>query len=88
MVEYKSSVRIQRPPEAVFPYLVEPAKQALWSDVPMKPLTEGDMKSGSRMEVSFGLGPLKAKIGLQITAVEPNVRMAFASFSRSNWLDR
>lgn len=81
MVDYKSSVRIQRPPEAVFPYLVEPAKQALWSDVPMKPLTEGDMRSGSRMEVSFGLGPFKAKVGLQITAVEPNARMAFASFS-------
>lgn len=81
MVAYKSSVKIQRPPEAVFPYLVEPSKQALWSDVPMKPLTEGDMRSGSRMEVTFGMGPLKAKVGLQITAMEPNARMAFESFS-------
>jgi Polyketide cyclase / dehydrase and lipid transport len=81
MVDYKSSVRIQRPPEAVFPYLVEPAKQALWSDVPMKPITGGDMRIGTRMEISFGLGPLKARVGLEITALEQDVHMAFASFS-------
>lgn len=81
MVKYASSVAIDRPPEAVFPYLVEPQKQALWSDVPMRPLTPGDLKTGSRLEITFGLGPVKAKIGLEVAAVEANTRMAFASFS-------
>ena len=37
MKSYKSQVTINRPPADVFPYLIEPQKQALWSDVPMRP---------------------------------------------------
>jgi hypothetical protein len=33
------------------------------------------------MEVSFGMGPLKATVGIELTAVEPGRRMAFRSFS-------
>ena len=33
------------------------------------------------MEGTFGMGPLKATIGLELTAVEPGRRMAFRSFS-------
>jgi uncharacterized protein YndB with AHSA1/START domain len=36
MLTYESSVSIDRPPEVVFGYLIDPAKQALWSDVPMR----------------------------------------------------
>ncbi len=82
MISYDSKVTIGKPPEEVFPYLIEPAKQALWSDVPMRPLTgAGDMRVGTQMEVTFGMGPLKARVGLEITALEPNSRMAFESFS-------
>lgn len=81
MVSYKSSVSISRPVEEVFRYLVEPAKQALWSGVPMKPLTEGPMRDGSRLEVTFGMGPLKAVVGLEVVSVEPSTRMAFRTFS-------
>lgn len=80
MITYRSEVSIARPPEAVFRYLVEPEKQALWSDVPMRALTPGPMQTGSRIEVTFGAGPLKATVGLDLT-VEPNRRMAFQSFS-------
>jgi uncharacterized protein YndB with AHSA1/START domain len=80
VIRYQSDVTIARPPEAVFPYLVEREKQALWSDVPMRPLTEGPLSTGSRIEVTFGAGPLKATVGLALT-VEPNRRMAFESFS-------
>ena len=81
MLSYQSSVTIDRPPDAVFQYFVEPAKQALWSDVPMRPLTDGPPRQGSRLEVTFGMGPIKARIGLEITALEPGRRMAFDSFS-------
>ena len=81
MVRYESGVIVNRPPEEVWPYLVEPEKQALWSDVPMRKMTEGPFATGSRMEVTFGRGPLTATIGLELTAVEPARRMAWTSYS-------
>ena len=80
MILYKSAVTIARPPEAVFPYLVEPALQAKWSDVPMRQLTDGPLGPGSQLEVTFGMGPIKAKVGLQIVAVEPGRRFAWQTF--------
>jgi uncharacterized protein YndB with AHSA1/START domain len=81
MISYESSVTIDGSPDAVFQYFVEPAKQALWSDVPMRPLTEGPPREGSRLEVTFGMGPIKARIGLEITALDPGKRMTFRTFS-------
>src|SRR5687768_17024938 len=81
VLRYGSRVIIDRPPDAVFPYLVEPAKQALWSDVPMRRLSEGPFATGSRFEVTFGRGPLSATIGLELTALEPGRRMAWTTFS-------
>ena len=81
MVRYESSVRIARSPESVFPYLTEAAKQALWSDVPMRRLTEGPLGPGSRLQISFGMGPVKAVLGLEINDLDPARRMAFRTFS-------
>src|SRR5262245_10004634 len=81
MLSYESHVHVDRSPAAVFPYLIEPQRQALWSDVPMKQLTEGPLAAGSRMEVTFGMGPIKATVGLEISDLEPGRRMAFRSFS-------
>ena len=77
MILYKSAVTIARPPEVIFPYLVEPALQAKWSDVPMRPLTDGPLGPGSQLEVTFGMGPLKARVVLLISAVEPGRRMTW-----------
>lgn len=81
MLSYESQVHVDRPPEAVFPYLVDPERQALWSDVPMKQLSEGPLVAGSRMEVTFGMGFLKAVVGLLISELEPGRKMGFRSFS-------
>ena len=81
MLTYHSKVTVARRPATVFPYLVDPALQAHWSGVPMRQLTDGPLESGSRLEVSFGMGPVKARVGLELTAVEPGRRMAFRSFS-------
>jgi hypothetical protein len=56
MIAYESAVTIGRPPDEVFSYLIETAKQALWSDVPMRQVSPGELKTGSRMEVTFGKG--------------------------------
>jgi hypothetical protein len=81
VLTYRSQVVIDRPPDTVFRYLIEPARQALWSGVPMRQLTDGPLVSGSRMEVTFGVGPMKATVRLELTAVESGRRMAFRSFS-------
>jgi len=81
VISYESSVTIDRPPEAVFDYLIDPTKQALWSDVPMRQLTDGPLRQGSRLEVTFGMGPIKARVGLELAALEPARRMAFRTFS-------
>ena len=81
MVHYQSSVTIARSPGSVFAYLIEPAKQALWSDVPMRQLTEGPLRAGSRLEVTFGMGPARAVLGLEISALDPERLMAFRTFS-------
>jgi len=81
VLTYASSVHVDRPPGAVFPYLAEPKRQALWSDVPMKQLTDGPLTTGSKMEVTIAMGPVKAVIGLEISALERDERMAFRSFS-------
>lgn len=82
MIRYASEVTISRPPSEVFPYLVEREKQALWADVPMEPLTEGPLRTGSRMRLTFGKGPLSASLTLEMTAVDPNERTAFTTVSQ------
>ena len=81
MKSYNFEVDIARSPADVFPYLTDTAKQALYSDVTMRQITPGHLATGSRMEVTFGMGPLKAVIGLEMTAVEENRRMAFDTYS-------
>ena len=81
MIPYSSEVTIERPPGEVFPWLVEPSKQARWSDVPMRQLTEGPLRQGSRMRLSFGRGPLRASLDLEIANLEPDARMAFTTVS-------
>ena len=81
MLTYESEVTIDRPPDVVFPYLIDPAKQALWSGVPMRQITPGEMHTGSRLEVSFGKGLMKAKIGLEMISVDQGKRLAWKSFS-------
>ena len=79
-VTYESEVTIDRAPDVVFAYLTEPAKQALWSDVPMTPITPGNLRTGSSFEVHFGMGLLKATVGLEMTDVEPPTKMAWRTF--------
>jgi uncharacterized protein YndB with AHSA1/START domain len=82
MISYVSDVTIARSPEQVWPYLVERDKQALWSDVPMTPLTEGPMRPGSKMRLSFGRAPMRASLTLEMTALEPGRRLAFTTISK------
>lgn len=82
MIRYQSAVKIAAPPADVFPYLVERDRQAQWSDVPMRPLTDGPTRAGTRMELTFGRGPLRATVTLEIAVLEAGRRMAFVTAGR------
>jgi hypothetical protein len=82
MIRYQSAVEIAAPPAAVFPYLVERDQAARWSDVQMRPLTDGPMRAGTRMELTFGRRPLQAKVVLEIAALEDPRRLAFVTVGR------
>ena len=82
MITYGTDVVVARPAGEVWPFLVERDKQALWSDVPMEPLTEGPMHAGSRMRLSFGGGPLRTFLTLEIAALDPGERLAFRTVSK------
>ena len=56
---------------ADLPYLLKATTQS----------TRRDLDSGSKVEVSFGMGPLKAVIGLQISALDLGHKLAFKSYS-------
>src|SRR5689334_17650708 len=47
----------------------------------MRRLTDGPFGAGTRMEVTFGMGPIKARVGLEITEVEQDRGLAWTSFS-------
>jgi uncharacterized protein YndB with AHSA1/START domain len=82
VITYASSVTIARPPDEVWPYLSERDKQALWSDVPMTPVSPGPLGPGAQMRLSFGNGPLRTSLTLELSAWEPPRRMGFRTVSR------
>jgi hypothetical protein len=81
VLTYESQVIVDRPPETVFRFLIEPEKQAQWADLTMRPLTDGPPAQGYRMEIVFGLGPIKARMGMEYRAFEPGRRLEFGTFS-------
>jgi hypothetical protein len=83
MIQYSSTVAIARPPDVVFPYVIEPEKQALWSDVQMRRLTAGPLGQGSRIEITFGLGPIRTALQLEFDRVEPGRLVGWRTVTNS-----
>jgi uncharacterized protein YndB with AHSA1/START domain len=84
VITYSSAVTIARPPADVFPYLVEREKQALWSDVQMRPLTDGPFREGSRLELTFGMGPIRTSLQLEFAKVEPDRLVTWRTVSNGS----
>ena len=80
MILYKSSVTIARPPEVVFPYLLDPALRARWSDVPLRQVSDGAIGIGSRLEATFKAGPTTPKGGIEPVAIEPGRHLVFKPY--------
>jgi hypothetical protein len=76
VVSYNSTVSIRRSAEQIFPYLLETTLNA----------SGRDLSDGSTVHVSFNTGPIKAVIGLQVSAIDFGHRLAFKTYSGPiNW---
>ena len=62
MISYRSEVTIARPPEKVWPYVIEPGKQALWTDVAMKPITDGPWRWLGPQPAAASVAALQAQL--------------------------
>jgi len=81
LVAYSSAVSIGRPATQIFPYLLGTTLQKLKPGAPIKPIDPSELSNGAHIEVSFGLGPLNAVCGLQISELEVGRKLAFKSYS-------
>ena len=82
MLSYSSEVSIGKPPEAVWPWIVELDRQAQWSDVQMQLLTPAPLATGSQMRLTFGRPPLRASLVLQIAAHDDGRRFAWTTVGK------
>jgi hypothetical protein len=82
VIRYSSEVSIDRPPEAVYPWIVELDKQGQWSDVQMQLLTPPPLATGSQMRLTFGRPPMRASLVLQITARDEGRRFAWTTVGK------
>jgi len=71
---YSVSVTIDAPPEAVFPYLVEPDLLRGWITglVETKPLTEGGPRAGARSTEIIERDGRRSEMETEIVEFEPN----------------
>jgi len=100
MIKYRAEIVINRPPEAVFPFLAEPARQGAWMDMAQvlggKPGIEQKSckdKVSLYMQGAVGIRPiidlnsyyvLVMDAGPEISVVDPVVSRTLALVSRKN----
>jgi len=73
MIEFDTTVRIDRPPEAVFAILADfEANLARWAKGPVAAMrTSGDGGAGSRYTITARVGPAKVRSPYQVTSCDP-----------------
>jgi hypothetical protein len=79
---YSSEVQVARPPDVVYPWIVDLDKQAQWSDVQMQLLSPAPLRAGSRMQLTFGKPPMRATLVLEITARDEGRRFAWTTVGK------
>ncbi len=77
MSTYTATIEIAAPPEAVFPFLVEPERLRLWVGgfVSSEPLTKGPVGVGTRSVDVFTEGGREMRMTTEIIAFEPPRRI-------------
>lgn len=86
MIDYKAEVTINVPAERIFRALGDPSKYDAWTDMTGTRAVSGTTmdRVGAQMETVVGEGPLKQRMVFEVTALEPNKRVAFTSVSKGS----
>lgn len=86
MIEYKGEVTINAPAEKVFRTLADHQKWSMWTSMADTKVLSGTgfNQVGSQVESVMGEGPMKQKMVFEVTAAEPNRRLAFKTVSKGS----
>ena len=86
MIEYKGEVTINVPPEKVYRAISDAQKWPMWNSMaePKVLAGTGFDTVGSQVESVMGEGPMKQKMIFEVTAAEPNRRLAFKTVSKGS----
>jgi uncharacterized protein YndB with AHSA1/START domain len=86
MIDYKGEVTINVPAETVFRALTDHQKWSMWTDMADTTVVSGTgfNQVGSQIESVMGEGPLKQKMKFEVSALEPNRRLAFKTISKGS----
>ena len=86
MIDYKAEVTINVPAEKVFRALADEQKWSMWTEMEQIKVLSGTgfNQVGSQVESVMGEGPLKQKMVFEVSALEPNKRIAFKTISKGS----
>ena len=86
MIDYKGEVTINVPPEKVYRAISDVQKWPMWTSMAVPKVLSGTGfdKVGSQVESVMGEGPMKQKMVFEVTAAEPNHRLAFKTVSKGS----
>jgi uncharacterized protein YndB with AHSA1/START domain len=88
MIRYSSEVTIDRSPRAVYEALLDPARYAEWT--PMTDMAfddDGPPRVGQRGHFQMAEGPIKGRLEMEITELEPDRKISFrATHPSLDWV--
>jgi len=80
MVSYAAEIFIDRPPEQVFPYLIDASHHGDWMDVAGTHAVDGGPTGiGSKVAGRMVRGPMRMDIEYEVSELDPNRRVVYRS---------
>jgi len=80
MVSYATEIFIDRPPEQVFPYLIDPRHHGDWMDVGGTHAVDSEPTAvGSKVAGQMIRGPMRMDIEYEVSELDPNRRIVYRS---------
>jgi len=85
MVDYKSDVHIDLPPEKVFAALANPSMYDQWTDMSNTRLVKGqEIQLGSQLETVIHMGPMELPLTFEAVGFEPNKKLTWKTASNGD----
>jgi len=87
MITYAIDEFIDRPPQAIFPYLADPGRHAAWMDVAeARLIDDGPTHQGSRIQSVLRKGPIRLPLEYEVSEFEPDRTFGYRTLpGRIRW---